>query len=470
MSPALLLLAPIAVLGAVLAVRYWQQALFGVFVLVVFEGALRKWAFPSAQAQIYLVKDAILLAVYLGFVLDARRNQPVLRDMTSIKVVLLLAFIFSCFEVLNPNSPSILVGLMGLKAYFLYVPIAFILPYAFKSREHLFHMIWRYLVLVIPVALLGFIQVAAGPDSFLNTYVSHNENAPGLAHFGYENIVRTSGTFSYISGYTAFLTFVAFLAIGYNWANGWRIKNNIVPVVALILVVGAMFTTGSRAPVYTLVATGPVILWLAAIGRVLPTRIAVRLCLLLPIAAFVALNLSPRAVDAFTQRVNEQVSDSTAYRLLSPVNQTIWALSDGRALGTGIGTTHPSAFTIMGTQEPSWLGDLWPEDEPARVTVELGLIGLMLIYLPRFLIIGLALRWALSFKAPAYRVLGIVLTSYLTVAIVGQIVFNATAGLYYWGAVGLLLAMRRFEQSPRTQPTPMLAPGRPKLRPVSSRS
>ena len=468
-SPTLLLLAAIAALGALLAARYWQQALFGVFVLVVFEGALRKWAFPSAQAQIYLVKDAILLAVYLGFVLDARRNQPVLRDVTSIKVVLLLAFIFSCFEVLNPNSPSILVGLMGLKVYFLYVPIAFILPYAFKSREHLFHMIWRYLVLAIPVALLGLIQVAAGPDSFLNTYVSHSEGPAQLAHFGSENIVRTSGTFSYISGYTAFLTFIAFLAIGYNLANGWRIKNNIVPILALTLVVGAMFTTGSRAPVYTLIATSPVILWLAASGRVLPTRTAVRLCLLLPIIAFVALNLSPRAVDAFTQRANEAV-DSTADRLLWPVSQTIWVLSEGPALGMGIGATHPSTFTIMGTNEPWWLGDLSAEGEAPQVTIELGLIGLILIYLPRFLIIGLALRWALSFKAPACRALGIVLTTYLTVAIVGQIVFNATANLYYWGAVGLLFAMRRFEQSPRTQVRPMLVVGRPKLRSISSGS
>src|SRR5262249_11073850 len=448
--------------------RYWRQALFGVFVLVVFEGALRKWAFPSAQAQIYLVKDAILLAVYLGFALDARRNQPVLRDVTSIKVVLLLAFIFSCFEVLNPNSPSILVGLMGLKAYFLYVPIAFILPYAFKSREHLFLMIWRYLVLAIPVALFGLIQVAAGPDSFLNTYVSHTEGGPGLAYFGHENITRTSGTFSYISGYAAFLTFVAFLAIGYNLANGWRIKNNIVPILALSLVVGAMFTTGSRAPVYTLIATSPVILLLAASGRLLPTRTAVRLCLLLPIVAFVALNLSSRAVDAFTQRANE-ASDNTAYRLLWPVDQTIWALSEGPALGMGIGTTHPSAFTITGTGEARWLGDLLTEGELPQVTVELGLIGLILIYLPRFLIIGLALRWARSFKAPAYRALGIVLTTHLTVvAISGQIVFNTTAGLYYWGAVGLLLfAMRRFEQSPRTQVRPMLVPGRSKLRPIS---
>src|SRR5262249_49732131 len=207
-------------------------------------------------------------------------------------------------------------------------------------------------------------------------YVRHTEDAPpGLAYFGYENIVRTSGTFSYISGYTAFLTFVAFLAIGYNLANGWRIKNNIVPILALTLVVGAMFTTGSRAPVYTLVTTAPVILCLAASGRILPTRTAVRLCFLLPIVAFVALNLSPRAVDAFTQRANE-VSDSMADRLLSPVNQTIWALSDAPALGMGIGATHPSAFTIMGTQEPWWLGDLWPEDELARATVALWLMGL----------------------------------------------------------------------------------------------
>jgi hypothetical protein len=37
-------------------------------------------------------------------------------------------------------------------------------------------------------------------------------------------------------------------------ARGWRLKNNIAPILALILVVGAMFTTGSRAPIYTLVA------------------------------------------------------------------------------------------------------------------------------------------------------------------------------------------------------------------------
>src|SRR5262249_44948531 len=159
---------------------------------------------------------------------------------------LILGFIFGCIEILNPHSPSILVGLVGVKVYFLYAPIAFILPYAFKSREHFLKCIWCYLLIAIPVAILGFIQIAAGPGSFLNTYVSYSEDTAVGTGFGrtYE-LVRTSGTFSYISGYTAFLTFIAFLAIGFNLAQGWRIKNNLVPLAALTLVVGAMFTTGS---------------------------------------------------------------------------------------------------------------------------------------------------------------------------------------------------------------------------------
>jgi hypothetical protein len=445
-NPAVWLLAALAAPCLLLAVRYWQGALFAVFVLMVFEGALRKWAFPWAQAQIYLVKDAILLGVYLGFILDSRRRLPSAKGVGFIKVVLGLSFVFGCFQILNPNSPSILVGLVGLKTYFLYAPVAFILPYAIKSREHLFVLIRRYLIMAIPVAILGFAQIMAGPESSLNTYVSHSEDtAAVLAYFGEEELVRTSGTFSYISGYTAFLSFIGFLAIGYNMAYGWRLKKNVAPIVALALVIGAMFTTGSRAPVYVLLATSPFILWLAATRGVLSSRTATRLCVLIPVIAIVALNISPRATRAFMERAGE-ASDSTLERLFSPLYQTIGALSDAPVLGMGIGTTHPSAVTIMGVEFPSWL-PLLVEDEMARVTVELGLIGLMLIYFLRFLIAAFALRCAMTFKDPAYRALGIVLAVHLALGIIGSIMLNVTAGLYYWGALGVVLTMRWLEQS-----------------------
>ena len=179
-NPAVWLLAALAAPCALLAVRYWQRALFAVFVLMVFEGALRKWAFPSAQALLYLVKDAILLAVYLGFILDSRKNLPSPKGVGLIKIVLGIGFVFGCIEVFNPNSPSILVGLMGVKTYFLYAPVAFILPYAIKSREHLFVLIRRYLIMAIPVAVLGFVQIMAGPGSSLNTYVSHSEDSEAV--------------------------------------------------------------------------------------------------------------------------------------------------------------------------------------------------------------------------------------------------------------------------------------------------
>jgi hypothetical protein len=459
-NPVVWLFAAIAAACAFLAVRYWQRGLFGVFVLLVFEGALRKWIFPSAQAQIYLVKDVILLAVYLGFILDSRRNLPAAKNIGLIKIILVVGFVWGCIEVLNPNSPSILVGLMGLKTYFLYVPVAFILPYAIKSREHLFVLIRRYLIMAIPVAVLGFIQIMAGPDSGLNVYVQHSEDAPTLlAYFGQEDFVRTSGTFSYISGYTAFLSFVAFLAIGYNMAHGWRLKNNIAPVFALTLVVGAMFTTGSRAPVYILLATSPVILWLAATSRVVSLQTALRLCILVPVITILALNISPRAFEAFMHRAEEADSSYTLTRLFQWAYETPGALSEAPFLGIGIGTTHPAALNIMGVEFPWWLNDLLSEAEMARVTVELGLIGLLLTYSLRFLIPAFALRCVMCFKDPAYRALGIVLAVHLALGFIASIILNVTAGLYYWGAFGLVLAMQQLEQSRGTEAGTVVAWG-----------
>src|SRR5215475_6195157 len=142
-NPAAWLFAGLVAPCALIAIKYWQNALFGVFVLLVFEGALRKWAFPWAQAQIYLVKDAILLVAYLGFILDRRINLPSPTSLSLVKIFLVIGFVWGCIEVLNPNSPSILIGLAGIKTYFLYAPVAFILPYAIKSRQHLFVLIRR---------------------------------------------------------------------------------------------------------------------------------------------------------------------------------------------------------------------------------------------------------------------------------------------------------------------------------------
>jgi hypothetical protein len=245
-----------------------------------------------------------------------------------------------------------------------------------------------------------------------------------------------------------FLTFIAFLGIGYNMAHAWRLKNNITPIIALTLVVGAMFTTGSRGPIWMLLASGPVIFWLAARSRVLSPQTAMRVFILVPVIAILALNISPAAVEAFMDRLAE-TQDTSAYtleRLFQAPWETMGVLSYAPILGVGIGATNNAALTIMGADFPWWLGGLLTESEMARVTHEQGPIGLLLTYSLRFLIPVFALRWAMRFRDPAYRVLGIVLAVYLTQGIWISVMLNVTAGLYYWGAFGVVLAMWGLEQ------------------------
>ena len=53
--------------AALWAVRRWRLAVQLAMVLLVFEGAIRKWLAPGAQDLVYFAKDVLLLGVYVGF-------------------------------------------------------------------------------------------------------------------------------------------------------------------------------------------------------------------------------------------------------------------------------------------------------------------------------------------------------------------------------------------------------------------
>src|SRR5258707_689547 len=100
-------------------------------VLLVVEGAIRKWLFPGAQDLVYLAKDVILLGAYAGFVrqrAQLRYRPPALPILYS---ALAFGAVVGLLQIFNPRLPNLMVGAFGFKAYFLYVPILFILPAVF---------------------------------------------------------------------------------------------------------------------------------------------------------------------------------------------------------------------------------------------------------------------------------------------------------------------------------------------------
>src|SRR5439155_7879005 len=127
----------------------------------------------------------------------------------TIGFLLLASVVWTFFESFNPGAGSMLAGLFGWKAYVFYMPLFLIVPALFRSTDELDRFLRYYVALALPVGLLGAAQFSAGPDSPLNVYAAGVES-PGseeanIATFGEDSYVRITGTFSYISGYSAYL-------------------------------------------------------------------------------------------------------------------------------------------------------------------------------------------------------------------------------------------------------------------------
>src|SRR5262249_20562 len=241
----------------------WQRLIWAVMFLVVCEGVIRKLV-PSLQGQIYLLKDGMLIAAYIGFISSRLPTGIHLRAMAGLSTLLLLSLAYFGIELFNPNTPSILLSLIGFKNYLLFPSLAFIVPYMFSSLEDLERKLRKYAIIMIPFAGLGLLQFTLGPDHWINGYVSYDEeNVRNLAMFGVGNEkVRATGTFSYMGGYATFLTVMLYLGVGLAASRNWRFSGNLWPWTLVVVTVAAIFTTGSRSPIYGSVISAPLVLYI----------------------------------------------------------------------------------------------------------------------------------------------------------------------------------------------------------------
>src|SRR5687767_1812518 len=103
----------IGLAAALWAFRRWRQAVQLALVVLVLEGAIRKWLLPGAQDLIYFAKDALLLAAYAGFWAErGRRGRAWKPREPFLFGVLTLAMLFGLLQVFNPELPNLLVGLL----------------------------------------------------------------------------------------------------------------------------------------------------------------------------------------------------------------------------------------------------------------------------------------------------------------------------------------------------------------------
>lgn len=421
----------------------WRFLIKLAMFIAIFDGALRKWAFPSLANELYFLKDVVLLVAYTAFLMTRDKENRPLPELRFLGPVLIVAGLFVTMQGFNPALGSVTAGIFGIRHYLIYVPLIFLVPRLFRNKEELLHFLWVYALTIIPVGLLGVAQFFSPANSILNTYVGEQFTVG----FGHESRPRITGTFSYISGYTMYLLFVFALLVALATDVQRHLRRRIILIAALTLTVANMLMTGSRGPVF-----GSVLLLVAyfaiqamsfsrAFAKMLPS-------LLVVFTFFIIGVFQSPAFDAFVARV--EVTDTLSDTRLDPASQFekfFDLFRYERAGGWGAGACHPALLALREKLElPPGEDPPELEDEPDRILAELGPLGFLLWYGVR-----IALLWGMwitlrRVQQPALRNLAIMMFALHLLTLPGQVIYHHTFGLYYWFTAGFIALLPKLEQ------------------------
>ena len=441
----------VGILIVLVAMRHWSTSLKIVFVLVLIEGALRKWVIPGSADLVYFVKDVLLVGVYVGFwgFGPGNKNQKLLPDWLP-DSEFRLALIPIVLLTFHPNIGSPLAALLGIRGYLFYIPIVLVMPYIFRDRASMIRQVAIYVMLAIPICLLGVIQFKSDGFSVINTYASGTAEWGASTFGGSEGQVRVTGTFSYLSGHVVFVCIFISLAVTLvsNPATPYR---NVIAFGAIPLLAGNVFMSGSRAAVLAsgLIVTGLLANRMGAKTSVGRWRATKSLLILALGIVVIGGTMFGDAIDAMQGR-NNRVSDSLLVRIVEmPIDHISEAWKNGGLLGCGVGTTNPAVralrnrFSIPDIEHHPGYYDL----ELGQVFAEVGLVGFTAWYAFRFMI--LLSLWRSYRHCQDEQLRAFILATFFVCVpfMLMSLVLNHVACVLVWGMVGLSMSALRFSRS-----------------------
>ena len=427
----------------------WKRSVKAIFAIVILEGVLRKWVLPQASEIIYFIKDIVLFGAYFQYyALSPLRKRLPSYKTPFINIFLFLSLGWSLVQVFNPSLGSPIVGIWGLKNYFYYIPLIWMLPQLFQSEEELCQFLRTQIYWFIPVGILGVIQFFSPSSSPLNFYAPGLQQASGtVALFGAAGNVRITGTFSYVNTYIPFLLFTLAISIVLLEEKQKRNQLNILLVASFLLALNS-FMTGSRTIIF---AGGLLLLGYLGIKAVTQFERTWRILkwLLLPISIIIGILpiMFASEIDTILNRI--LLTKDLRIRIIALFSEPLHNLQYKQLDGFGIGATH-QATGILRQVLGLPMGEIIPvgyESEMGRILLEIGPIGFILWYGFKFaiLISLFALYWKL--KRRLLRNLALVAFWIQAIWFPNQHVFHITFSFYYWILTGFIYLLPQLEQA-----------------------
>ncbi len=173
--------------------------------LLILEGALRKWFLPAFSDLLLLARDPVVLLAYL--LAFSRNRFP--KNKYILAAGLLMAFWSAATLLIGHQNLG--VTAFGIRANFLHLPMAFIMGSVFYRQDVISLGKWWLLGTLAMTAII-ILQFSSPQSAWINQGVG------GVGSAGFSGALgryRPPGTFSFIVGVVWFYTFsTAFLVAG----------------------------------------------------------------------------------------------------------------------------------------------------------------------------------------------------------------------------------------------------------------
>ncbi|MEX6689947.1 hypothetical protein QTN47_20735 [Danxiaibacter flavus] len=177
-----------------------KKAIWLYYLLLIFEGALRKWILPPLATPLLLVRDPV--ACYLIFMVW---HHKLVRLSPSVAVVSFIG-IAAIYSAVFMGHGNLWVALFGARIMLLHFPVIFIIA-QILTRKDIIQMGIVTMWISIPMALLIASQFYSPQSAWINRGLGGDINGAGFD--GAMGYFRPPGTFSFTNGITLFYGFDA---------------------------------------------------------------------------------------------------------------------------------------------------------------------------------------------------------------------------------------------------------------------
>lgn len=428
--------------------RSWIVALtFLVILLLLGEGAMRKWVAPSQSRLLFFIRDPFVVAIYLIAIGSGwwPRGRALLNAGLAFAAVGLLLAGLQLMRPVTASGTQLMLAVYGWRNYFLYLPLLFVIGATFR-RADVLRVGKLFLLAAVPIAALVALQFAAPPGATINVGISED------AAFQFKGLsvipgrVRPQGPFTSDIGMRMFIGTTAAFALA-AWLST-RARRGIplwLLVAGSLGVLSCLAVSGSRGAFLTvgivmLAATGSAVVMKASAGTI-------RALLMPPLIAAVAWYLYPivfaEGHEAFTQRwAAAAASESQAIRfgLLGRAFYNFYdftyRVADAPLIGYGLGLAG-NASILLGVE----IEGGWAETDWARHVIDLGPLLAVLYIVLRIALVGWLAVLALGALRRRNDPLPTLLLAFAAIDLLqGQLTGHGSVNGFAWIVGGLALA------------------------------